>query len=116
MALHELLAAVIPQVEREYLKELQEANKVHLSTMMSMLSRFISSPESEKRIRELNRDKNAQQFMFVDEFQDTDDSQIESLLKIAEYLDYKLFVVGDIKQCIYRFRGAEEEAFNSTWN
>lgn len=111
-ALHELLAAVIPQVEQEYLKELQEDNKVHLSTMMSMLSRFISAPESEKRIRELKQDKNAQQFMFVDEFQDTDDSQIESLLKIADYLDYKLFVVGDIKQCIYRFRGAEEEAFD----
>lgn len=111
-ALHELLAAVIPQVEREYLKELQEDNKVHLGTMMSMLSRFISAPESEKRIRELKQDKNAQQFMFVDEFQDTDDSQIESLLKIADYLDYKLFVVGDIKQCIYRFRGAEEEAFD----
>lgn len=111
-ALHELLAAVIPQVEREYLAELQENNKVHLSTMMSMLNRFINAPESEKRIRELKRDKNAQQFMFVDEFQDTDDSQIESLLKIAEYLDYKLFVVGDIKQCIYRFRGAEEEAFD----
>ena len=69
-ALHELLAAVIPQVEREYLKELQEDNKVHLSMMMSMLSRFISAPESEKRIRELKQDKNAQQFMFVDEFQE----------------------------------------------
>ena len=111
-ALHELLASVIPQVEREYLRELQEENKVHLSTMMSMLSRFINAPESEKRIKELKKDKNAQQFMFVDEFQDTDDSQIESLLKIADCLDYKLFVVGDIKQCIYRFRGAEEEAFN----
>lgn len=111
-ALHELLAAVIPQVEREYLKELREDNMVHLSTMMSMLSRFINAPESKKRIRDLKQDINAHQFMFVDEFQDTDDSQIESLLKIADYLDYKMFVVGDIKQCIYRFRGAEEEAFN----
>lgn len=110
-ALHELLAAVIPQVEREYLSELQEENKIHLSTMMSTLSRFINAPGSEKRIRELKRDKYATQFMFVDEFQDTDDSQIESLLKIANYLDYRMFVVGDIKQCIYRFRGAEEEAF-----
>lgn len=111
-ALHELLASVIPQVEREYLRELQEDNKIHLSTMMSMLNRFVSAPDSEQRIRELKQDKNAQQFMFVDEFQDTDDSQIESLLKIADYLDYTLFVVGDIKQCIYRFRGAEEEAFD----
>ena len=111
-ALHELLAAVIPQVEREYLSELQADNKIHLSTMMSMLNRFISAPGSEQRIRELKQDKNAHQFMFVDEFQDTDDSQIESLLKLAKYLDYRLFVVGDIKQCIYRFRGAEEEAFD----
>jgi superfamily I DNA/RNA helicase len=112
IALHELLASVIPQVEREYVRELQEENKVHLSTMMSMLSRFINAPENEKRIKELKKDKNAQQFLFVDEFQDTDDSQIESLLKIADCLDYRLFVVGDIKQCIYRFRGADEEAFN----
>ncbi len=110
-AFHELLAAVIPQVEHEYLEELQADNKIHLSAMMSMLSRFINSEESVKRIKELKQDKNAPQFMFVDEFQDTDDSQIESLLKISEYLDYRMFVVGDIKQCIYRFRGAEEEAF-----
>ena len=110
--LHELLASVIPAVECEYFEELLEDNKIHLSSMMSLLNHFISNPNSEGRIRELKKDKVAQQFMFVDEFQDTDDSQIESLLRIAEVLDYKLFLVGDIKQCIYRFRGAEEKAFD----
>ena len=110
--LHELLASVIPSVEREYFEELLENNKIHLSSMMSILNRFISKPDSESRIRELKTDKNAQQFMFVDEFQDTDDSQIESLLRIAQLLDYNLFLVGDIKQCIYRFRGAKEKAFD----
>lgn len=110
--LHELLASVIPSVEREYLKELLENNKIHLSSMMSILNRFINDPASENRIRELKTDKDAQQFMFVDEFQDTDDSQIESLLRIAQVLDYNLFLVGDIKQCIYRFRGAKEKAFD----
>jgi len=110
--LHELLASVIPTVEKEYFEELLEENKIHLSSMMSVLNRFINDPESEKRIQELKMDKGAQQFMFVDEFQDTDDSQIESLLKIAELLDYRLFLVGDIKQCIYRFRGAKEKAFD----
>ena len=110
--LHELLASVIPAVEREYFEELLENNKIHLSSMMSVLNRFINDPDSESRIRELKKDKNAQQFMFVDEFQDTDDSQIESLLRIAQVLDYKLFLVGDIKQCIYRFRGAKEKAFD----
>lgn len=110
--LHELLASVIPSVEREYLEELLEDNKIHLSSMMSILNRFINDPASESRIKELKTDKNAQQFMFVDEFQDTDDSQIESLLRIAQALDYKLFLVGDIKQCIYRFRGAKEKSFD----
>lgn len=110
--LHELLASVIPAVEREYFEELLENNKIHLSSMMSVLNRFINDPDSESRIRELKKDKNAQQFMFADEFQDTDDSQIESLLRIAQVLDYKLFLVGDIKQCIYRFRGAKEKAFD----
>lgn len=111
-ALHELLATVIPKVEKEFFVELQAENKIHLSSMMSMLNQFISSPESADRIRDIKQDRNATQFLFVDEFQDTDDSQIDSLLKLAEYLDYRLFVVGDIKQCIYRFRGAEEEAFD----
>lgn len=110
--LHELLASVIPSVEREYFDELLENNKIHLSSMMSVLNRFINDPASESRIRDLKKDKNAQQFMFVDEFQDTDDSQIESLLRIAQVLDYNLFLVGDIKQCIYRFRGAKEKAFD----
>ena len=110
--LHELLASVIPSVEREYFEELLENNKIHLSSMMSTLNHFINDPASESRIRELKADKGAQQFMFVDEFQDTDDSQIESLLRIAQILDCNLFLVGDIKQCIYRFRGAKEKAFD----
>lgn len=110
--LHKLLASVIPAVEREYFEELLENNKIHLSSMMSVLNRFINNPDGASRLRELKKDKHAQQFMFVDEFQDTDDSQIESLLRIAQVLDYKLFLVGDIKQCIYRFRGAKEKAFD----
>lgn len=103
---------MIPAVEREYFEELLENNKIHLSSMMSVLNRFINSPDGASRLRELKKDKHAQQFMFVDEFQDTDDSQIESLLRIAQVLDYKLFLVGDIKQCIYRFRGARKKAFD----
>ena len=108
--LHELLANIIPAVEKEYAKELLEENRIHLSTMMSALNRFVSAPESKKRIQELRNGN--MQFMFVDEFQDTDDTQIATLLSIADLLDYKLFVVGDIKQCIYRFRGAKEKAFD----
>ena len=61
--LHELLASVIPAVEREYFEELLENNKIHLSSMMSVLNRFINSPDGASRLRELKKDKHAQQFM-----------------------------------------------------
>ncbi|MDQ0117934.1 superfamily I DNA/RNA helicase [Pseudarthrobacter defluvii] len=51
-------------------------------------------------------------FLFVDEFQDTDATQMELILEIQSKLKTTLFVVGDPKQGIYRFRGAEGNAFD----
>jgi superfamily I DNA/RNA helicase len=45
-------------------------------------------------------------WLFVDEFQDTDFEQMDLLTTIRADFDARLFVVGDIKQAIYRFRGA----------
>ena len=49
----------------------------------------------------------------MDEFQDTDSIQGEilRLLSGSEFLSGRLFVVGDVKQSIYRFRGAEPSIF-----
>lgn len=55
-------------------------------------------------------------FLFIDEFQDTDSSQINTLIWLSKILHCQLFVVGDIKQSIYRFRGAEATAFNQLEN
>ncbi len=51
--------------------------------------------------------------LLVDEFQDTDQLQVEMVKALVdnEYLRGKLFFVGDHKQSIYRFRGAEPEVF-----
>jgi len=45
--------------------------------------------------------------IFVDEFQDTDPLQAEILLLLAGDVPGKLFIVGDPKQAIYRFRGTD---------
>lgn len=50
-------------------------------------------------------------YLFVDEYQDTDILQIEFIAKLAIKTDVRLLVVGDIKQGIYRFRGANVTAF-----
>ena len=49
--------------------------------------------------------------IFVDEFQDTDPIQAEILLLLAGGQPGKLFIVGDPKQAIYRFRGTDVETY-----
>lgn len=51
--------------------------------------------------------------LFVDEFQDTDQEQLQLVLAVRKHIGARLFVVGDVKQGIYRFRGAAGNAFSS---
>ncbi|MDH5720105.1 MAG: UvrD-helicase domain-containing protein [Spirochaetia bacterium] len=52
------------------------------------------------------------EFLFVDEFQDTDPLQTEIFRKLSENNEHlTIFFVGDEKQSIYRFRGADVNAF-----
>ncbi len=55
-------------------------------------------------------------FVLVDEFQDTDALQVEVVRSITgdesgDYTQKRLFVVGDAKQSIYKFRGADVSVF-----
>ncbi len=59
------------------------------------------------------RPKTNFQYIMVDEFQDTDAVQVQFLIWLQNVLHRcRLFVVGDIKQSIYRFRGADYTAFS----
>ena len=51
-------------------------------------------------------------YLFVDEFQDTDATQIRTFASLAQTIGARLFVVGDVKQSIYAFKGATDEAFD----
>ena len=59
--------------------------------------------------------RNSISVLLVDEFQDTDSLQAEILeaLAGADLLSGRLFFVGDAKQSIYGFRGAEPAIFDS---
>jgi ATP-dependent helicase/nuclease subunit A len=53
-------------------------------------------------------------FLLIDEFQDTDSVQLEIARLLADVAGGpQLFIVGDAKQSIYYFRGAEVEVFRS---
>ncbi len=54
-------------------------------------------------------------YIMIDEFQDTDHLQYSIFMSFLENLSKgNLFVVGDEKQSIYMFRGAEPEVFGKT--
>ena len=66
----------------------------------------------------LNKIAGKYKYYYVDEFQDTDNIQESFIWMLAsktddhnELRDGALFVVGDPKQSIYRFRGAQPEVF-----
>lgn len=63
----------------------------------------------------LNRLRDSIDVLLIDEFQDTDPVQAEILEAIAgeDPASGRLFLVGDVKQSIYRFRGAQPKVFEA---
>jgi exodeoxyribonuclease V beta subunit len=59
----------------------------------------------------LNKIKSRYKIAMVDEFQDTDQIQYEILKKIFFDEDKTIFLIGDPKQSIYKFRGADIFAY-----
>ncbi|MGC7872108.1 UvrD-helicase domain-containing protein [Desulfosporosinus sp. SYSU MS00001] len=104
VVIQEILKSIFSQCEMR-LDELKRAeNAITTGDLIRKLKLFTSSDE---KMRQLPRDR----YLFVDEFQDSDAVQIELLASLQKYLQYRLFVVGDIKQAIYRFRGADYKSF-----
>lgn len=104
---NEIIFDVIIAAEKEYEEKIQDSNRIDLRETMILFNKVVN--QQEKDNTHLNY-----KYIFIDEFQDTDDAQIDSFLKIQNLIGpiCKLFVVGDLKQSIYRFRGATISAFN----
>lgn len=100
----------LPLIQKELLDSSIEENSIRLSQIIIILKKLIKTPDVFLgKSFELD-------YLFVDEFQDTDDIQIELIKEFQTICGFNFFVVGDIKQCIYRFRGAKEAAFKRLTN
>lgn len=102
--LHKIIEQVVVKTEKEYSKLLIDNNAVALSEYMIHLSKCINNEAFNTNLYEFK-------YVFIDEFQDTDDAQIASFTAMQKKLGFSLFIVGDLKQSIYRFRGATMTAF-----
>ncbi|NYB74957.1 ATP-dependent helicase [Sedimentibacter hydroxybenzoicus DSM 7310] len=108
---NDLLIRVVFPAEAIYLEMMKASNKVDLKECLIELNKILSM-----RCDKLENLK--LRYMFIDEFQDTDDVQIGVFQKLQKSIntECKLFVVGDLKQSIYRFRGAKLNAFQRLQN
>lgn len=101
----DLIENVVKKAEIEYAQMLFDNNSVNLSEYMVYLNKCIADDS-------FNANLYKYKYVFVDEFQDVDDAQIVAFLKMQEKLKFYFFIVGDLKQSIYRFRGATMDAFS----
>lgn len=108
---NELITAVVFPAEASYSEELKAENDIDLKETLIELGKILSS--GCEKLEELKV-----RYLFIDEFQDTDDIQIELFQKLQKSInaECRLFVVGDLKQSIYRFRGAKLNAFQRLQN
>lgn len=103
--LFKLIKELALTVKIRMLEENIVENKVNLNNLTLLLNNIIDKLEEEENIHK------SVKYVFIDEFQDTDDMTINLIQRFYHIFKFNLFVVGDIKQSIYRFRGADDEAF-----
>ena len=108
---NDLIEKVVVLAEEIYGREMHAANALDLTECLILLQQVLD--ECPEKLRSLKS-----RYLFIDEFQDTDDVQIQVFRKLQNKVDADchLFVVGDLKQSIYRFRGARLSAFKQLMN
>lgn len=101
------LFTLLLQVDRQYAELKSRANVLDFSDMEHFALRLVRLPE----VKAFYRQKFLE--IYIDEYQDTSTIQNEIISELA----YRnLFMVGDIKQSIYRFRHANPALFSSRYD
>lgn len=102
----DVFSEVLVNFDESYFETKRKNNAISVDDILRDLYKVLSFIDSSQFDLHMK-------YLFVDEFQDSDNSQISVLGWIAENINPALFVVGDIKQSIYRFRGATDTAFDT---
>lgn len=98
------LIKVVKLFEEEYARQKAEENVLDYTDVARTAYKLLQTKEV---IDDL---KSTYKYIFVDEYQDTNGLQ-ESIFKLLE--NDNLFLVGDVKQSIYGFRGCNSDNFSS---
>lgn len=102
-----LLIQITYELERKLDSFMKEYNIYDFSSIAKMTTRLLNDEEVLKKTKE------SFDYIFVDEYQDTNDIQEDVILKLQRN---NLYMVGDIKQSIYRFRNANCQIFQDKYD
>lgn len=106
-----LLISILTEFEEKVFEEYCEQNVFTFHNTEHLALELLCKEDGEIRISDNAKEiLNQYSEVMVDEYQDTNDLQ-DLLFHILSDYDKKLFVVGDVKQSIYAFRGANPENF-----
>ena len=103
--LQRVIKAVLARFEERYKQIKLDANAISINDLFFDFGHYMLDER-------ISCDGLDMKFLFVDEFQDTDTTQIMSFAKLVKDIGVNLFVVGDVKQSIYGFKGATDAAFD----
>mgnify|MGYP002615185566 CR=1 FL=1 len=100
-----IIKTVLEEFEERYRQLKLDENAISINDLFFDFGHYILE-------NKLNCDGLDMKYLFVDEFQDTDATQICTFASLVQSIGASLFVVGDVKQSIYAFKGATDEAFD----
>ena len=101
---HRIIKELVPELDDRYFELKRREEAISINDIMRDLQEILMNGE-------LPETDLSMKYLFIDEFQDSDLSQIRVACLLSKIMGANLFVVGDVKQSIYRFRGATDKAF-----
>ena len=96
------------EIARVYTNAMRLLERENMGTFGMMIRNAVRLLESDAAL--LQRERQKARFMLIDEFQDSNSSNI-ILAELLAGPEQNIFAVGDPDQAIYRFRGASSAAF-----
>lgn len=99
-----VIKAVLKEFEGKYARLKLDENAISINDLFFDFGHYLLNGK-------MNCKGLTMKYLFVDEFQDTDATQIRTFARLVRTIHANLFVVGDVKQSIYSFKGATDEAF-----
>jgi len=97
------------ELRQEVEKRLNQRSSLSFDDLISRLSRALSEEAAGKQLRTSIRQR--YQVALIDEFQDTDSSQWYIFSELFAGTAHYLYLIGDPKQAVYKFRGADIHSY-----